>query len=514
MSRFVSAASLMAVLACVSAHAAPPNITYVVTRTDDPVPDGCRPRDCSLREAVTAAGGYPTHDIVQLGAGTYILKSTLVVHDSVSITGLGAATTRITTTAALNPALQIDESLPVWFQLHDLSLNAGGGYELRGRADSCITFDGVELPNPAGKVWVEYAYGCGTWISESHVAGMVAISGSIDVAITDSTFGKLTVLQTHAGNPTPYTTTLDNVTVDGAAYAASGLRIGSIGDVTIDDSTVQNTRYGLRIEEDTPSLLVNRLHYLSNSEPLEITRDALALIRDSDFVQNRALDGAEQPGALWVRGGQAIVQVERSTFDGNRGTADAGGAALVENGAALVFNQSTFSGNTVSAAAATDGARGGAVGYHGSAAQTILRLIGVTVVAPDFVAAGLDGTAIGGYGSVGQVQLRVYNSVIQGSCASGTVLDHAEGSILTGSGSCGFDAATNILHATKAQLALGALDHHGGATRTFLPAAASIARDAGTDYGCLGVASDQRGYARRSGTACDAGSVEIGSSAP
>jgi hypothetical protein len=94
------------------------------------------------------------------------------------------------------------------------------------------------------------------------------------------------------------------------------------------------------------------------------------------------------------------------------------------------------------------------------------------------------------------------------------VLDHAEGSIVTGNGSCGFDPATNILHATKVQLALGTLDDHGGPTRTFLPPATSIARDAGTDYGCLGVATDQRGYARRSGTACDAGSVEIGASAP
>ena len=490
-------APLVAACAALSAHAAPPSIPYVVTRTDDPVPDGCLPRDCSLREAVTAAGGYPTHDIVQLGEGIYILKSTLVVHDSVSIV-----------------ALQIDEGKPMWFELHDLSLNASGGYELRGLADSCITLDGVEMPNAVSKVWIEYAYGCGTSIRDSRAAGSVTISGAIDVAISDSTFGKLTVLQTHAGNPTPYTTTLERVTVDGAHYATAGLRIGSLGDVTIADTTVQNTRYGLRIEEDTPSLLVDRLHYVANSEPFEITGDALALISDSDFAQNIAIDGAEQPGALWVRGQDAIVQVERSTFDRNRGTADAGGAALVENGGALVFNQSTFSGNTISADAATSGARGGAVGYHGSTAQTILRLIGVTLVAPDFGPVGLSGTAIGGYASAGQVQLRVYNSVVQGTCAPGTVVDRAEGSVLTGSGDCGFDAASNLLHATKAQLALGTLADHGGLTRTFLPATTSFVRDAGTDYGCLGMSIDQRGYARRSGTACDAGSVEIGSSAP
>jgi hypothetical protein len=398
--------------------------------------------------------------------------------------------------------------------LHDLSLNASGGYELRGLADSCVTLDGVDLPNVSSKIWIEDAYGCGTWITDSHIAGSVTISGSIDAGITDSTFGKLTVLQTHPGNSTPYTATVERVTVDGAAYTGSGMRIGSIGDVTLTDVTVQNTRYGLRIEEDTPSLIVDRLHYLANREPLEIAGSALALIRDSDFSQNSAVDGAGQPGALWVRGEDAIVQVMGSTFDRNRGTSDAGGAALVENGGALVFNQSTFSGNTFSAGIAASGPRGGAVGYHGSSARTILRLIGVTLVGPTAYATGINGTAIGGYGTASQAQVRIYNSIVHGSCATGIDLDHVEGSISTGSNSCHFTSFTNHTGSTAAQLALGTLGDHGGPTRTFLPATSSLAIDAGTDYGCLMVATDQRGYARRNGTACDAGSVEVGSTAP
>lgn len=515
MSRFaVAFASILAGLACLPALAFPPNVTYIVTRFDDPAPDGCKPHDCSLREAVTDAGQHPTHDIVQLGAGTYILKSTLVAHHSVAIVGLGAANTRITTTAALQPALQIDEAVQMWFGLHDLSLNASGGYELRGRADSCITLDGVDLPNPSSKIWIEDAYGCDTVVTHSHIAGSFTVVGAVQANVSDSSFGKLTLLQTHAGNSTGYSSTIEHVIVDGAAYATAGLRIGSIGDVVLDDVTVQNTRYGLRIEEDTPSLLVDHLHYRGNREPVEIAGSALALFSDSEFTENTAIDGAAQPGALWVRGEDAIVQVQRSTFERNRGTSDAGGAALVENGAALVFNQSTFTGNTFSTATAATGPRGGAVGYHGSAAQTILRLIGVTLVAPDFMASGISGSAIGGHGSAAQVQLRVYNSIVQGSCANGLTLDHAEGSISTGDDSCLFDAATNHVHATAAQLALGALADHGGSTRTYLPANNSIAIDAGTPYGCFGATSDQRGYARRSGGECDAGSVEVGSAAP
>ncbi len=514
MPRITLVATVLAAVVAHGAHAAPPNVTYVVTRTDDPVPDGCRPTDCSLREAVTESGRYPTHDIVQLGTGTYILKSTLSVRNSMTITGVGAGSTRITTTAALYPALQIDEATPMWFGLRDLSLNASGGYELRGLANSCITLDGVDLPNAAAKVWIEDAYGCGTTIRATHVAGSVVVDGAIDVIVEDSTFGKLSIVQDHAGNPTPYTTSLERVTVDGATYASSSLRIDSLGDVELADVTVRDTRYGFVVAGDSPGVVVDRLTYTGNSEPVEISGDAAVLLRDSTFARNVALVGAAQPGALWVHGAGAIVGVDRSTFERNSGTADAGGAALVENGAALVITQSTFSGNTFSTAIAASGPRGGAVGYRGSPAQTILRLIGTTVVAPEVFATGINGSAIGGYGSAAQAQLRIYNSIVQGSCASGLVLDHAEGNVGTGDDRCHFDAAMNIVHATKAALALGTLGDHGGPTFTYLPAAGSIAIDAGTDYGCLSMPVDQRGYARRSGSACDAGAVEAGSAAP
>jgi hypothetical protein len=514
MSRLLHAVSLFAMFACVAAHAAPPNITYVVTRTDDPVPNGCVPGDCSLREAVTDAGRFPTHDTVQLAAGTYILKSTLVIRNSVAIVGLGAANTRITTTAALNPALQIDEATQMWVELRDLSLNASGGYELRGIASSCLTLDGVDLPNPDGKVWLEYGYGCDTLISDTHAAGSVSINGSISTTVADSSFGKLTLLQSHAGNGMPYTLDVERVVVDGAAYATGGMRIRSIGDVTVTDTTVQNTRYGLRIEEEPTSMLIDGLTYTNNREPVEVADGALVDIRRSEFVQNTGIDGDGMPGALWVHDADAIVWVEQSTFDRNRGTSDAGGAALVENGAALLFIESTFSQNTFSAAAAGNGARGAAVGYRASPDETILRLIGTTLVEASAYPIGVQGTLIGGTGVGSQVQLRVYNSIVQGSCMPGIVVDHAEGSIITGTGTCGFNDPSNITHATKASLALGTLADHGGPTRTYLPSTSSIAIDTGTEYGCLGSSVDQRGYARRAGVACDAGSVEVGASAP
>ena len=78
---------------------------FVVTRYDDPAPDGCLPADCSLREAVIAAEDSASR--VLLSAGTYVLtivdtgsgESTdgglEILGDVLEIAGLGAELTRI-----------------------------------------------------------------------------------------------------------------------------------------------------------------------------------------------------------------------------------------------------------------------------------------------------------------------------------------------------------------------------------------------------------------------------------
>src|SRR4051812_9253055 len=51
------------------AHAA----TFIVTRPDDPAPDGCALADCSLREAIIAANAAAGTDSVSLPSGIYLL---------------------------------------------------------------------------------------------------------------------------------------------------------------------------------------------------------------------------------------------------------------------------------------------------------------------------------------------------------------------------------------------------------------------------------------------------------
>ena len=44
--------------------------TYQPTRTDDPAPNGCKQKDCSLREAVIASNaGYPRPSTIPLRPG-------------------------------------------------------------------------------------------------------------------------------------------------------------------------------------------------------------------------------------------------------------------------------------------------------------------------------------------------------------------------------------------------------------------------------------------------------------
>jgi len=93
------AAILALTLAAPAAHGA----TFIVTRTDDPAPDGCLPNDCSLREAIRAANDSRGSDRIELPAGTFTLsfpatalgEVTLVATDNVQIVGRGAGATRI-----------------------------------------------------------------------------------------------------------------------------------------------------------------------------------------------------------------------------------------------------------------------------------------------------------------------------------------------------------------------------------------------------------------------------------
>ena len=65
---------VMAVVALAAVPASAAADEFVPTRFDDPAPNGCKPADCSLREAIKAANNHGGADRVSLSSGTYRME--------------------------------------------------------------------------------------------------------------------------------------------------------------------------------------------------------------------------------------------------------------------------------------------------------------------------------------------------------------------------------------------------------------------------------------------------------
>jgi len=69
-----SGACAIVVLLCLVLPATAAANTYEPTRKDDPVPNGCKPNNCSLREAISAANKDTDRDKVLLAKGRYLMQ--------------------------------------------------------------------------------------------------------------------------------------------------------------------------------------------------------------------------------------------------------------------------------------------------------------------------------------------------------------------------------------------------------------------------------------------------------
>src|SRR5215211_1198540 len=96
--------ALLALALCALVPAGAAAKTFKPTRLDDPVADGCKKNDCSLREAVIKANARPGPDVIRLKEGTYEIELAfgdapqadgLDVFSEIDIRGAGTAQTRI-----------------------------------------------------------------------------------------------------------------------------------------------------------------------------------------------------------------------------------------------------------------------------------------------------------------------------------------------------------------------------------------------------------------------------------
>ena len=154
--------SVLFVLSCIASvllfvmQGASAAATFTPTRFDDPLPNGCQPTDCSLREAVIAAENTAGPDAIVLGAGVYKLTRAastaepeflpsgqqnrtvgdLDIDDSVVISGAGSGRTFID--ALGTDGLPIDRI----FDLKSTNCPAG---------TPCVWITDLTLANGAGK---------------------------------------------------------------------------------------------------------------------------------------------------------------------------------------------------------------------------------------------------------------------------------------------------------------------------------------------------------------------------
>lgn len=170
-------------------------LDFVVTRYNDPFPDGCAPGDCSLREATIAANDSPGADRVLLSAGTYSLTrfgpddvgalGDLDLLDEVEIVGPAATMTRID--AAPLGSASTDPVLTVFLNatLRGLTIlgGANGGVRIAGgdlTMEECEVMNNDFQGNSAGIL----ATGGGTIVIRDSAiinngSGLDAVGGSV-----------------------------------------------------------------------------------------------------------------------------------------------------------------------------------------------------------------------------------------------------------------------------------------------------------------------------------------------
>lgn len=505
---------VLAALALAACSAGAQAETFVVTRLDDPLPDACAPGDCSLREAMDAAGAndpFAGTDEIVLAAGTYtpIRGALAQVRQKLHVRGAGSTATRIaiaeddvplfvagagaeltlTGLGLSSTSATVLAQSGAWAGLDDVVVESG---TVTDGGESAMEIRRSELRRTL------YAYGA-LLVEDSSIFNLYAMPaqvGAPDVTVRRSVVdGTL-----YPDPPLSSTVTLHEGTfaMEDSTITQSRLYLIGPAAASVRDSTI--TRSSVAIDDAAASLRLDGVRYLDNGGPVRTEVAATVTIVDSEFRDNATR-------AIYAAGG-ADWNVSGSSFVDNRVDGNAGGAIVLEDDTELRISNSTFSGNTFAASAAADGARGAAIGYrNGAGAHLIVRH--ATFVAPAAPPSGIVGTLIGGHGR--SVAVDLSNNILLGSCGMDSgVLANNSGNLEGPGDTCDLDTQEqqNRVGVSAAALGLGELGDHGGLTPTYLPADGSLAIDRAPAPQCL--ATDQRGYDRPHGAGCDVGAVEAG----
>jgi len=473
------------------AHAA----TFNVTREDDPVPDGCKVDDCSLREAVTDADQTSAKDTILLPAGVYLID--LNGNDTSDTGDLDISTDMDITGAPstidgqdLGRIMDIHSDANV--TLRDLTLrNAntsldtngslnGGALQVNGGS---LTLDTVTFDDNSTQTLGGAIYTIGEPIVDIDDCQFINNSGGSGAAIHAST--GITVRNTvFRGN---------NASNRGIVYLSGKTSDSFFGDVTFDQNLA--TGSGGAFLFLGRKLVIEGLIATGNQSSgaggvlfaSGTTHSKLVEITKALFDGNMAVDG----GAISYRGPVDTLVIQHSSFINNMASDD-GGALYLTGGDVLVSND-TFGGNQATG-------DGGAIYAY-------------TVALSLFHATFSEGSATRGSalyigGSSGNSSTELANNLIDGDCdiANTDTVTSLGGNVEGVGDSCEFNADNDLVSQSNVQLGLQALADNAGGTPTYKLTNASVARGQGEPTICDLVMIDQLFMPR--GSPCNSGADE------
>jgi len=422
--------------------------TFSVTRLDDPLPNGCQPSDCSLREAVIDANSNPGHDTINLRSGTMILERAgtgedasatgdLDVNDDTTILGSGA---------------EVDA------QGIDRVFDIGSD-----KLDEAIT---VEIRNL------------------TVLGGITGIGDDgAGIRVGDSS-GTMLILRNSVVR--------NNMSGDDGGGVATCCGSGAeITDVVVRNNLTSLAGGGLFHCCSSASYTLTRAQILDNAA-LEDGGGAFfccvstATLTDVAISDNYAGD---QGGGLYhcCNGSEHQMNLSGATIDGNTAETEGGGFYNCCAGTTLMITNVTISGNTAKS-------KGG--GYHNEHSEGALtRFTNLTI-------AGNTAPMGAGIYNGEDDNVTIINTIVaanaNGADCAGKAVDLL-GNNLDGDGSCAGGNGTDPL--------LSPLADNGGFSETHALTGGSPATDAGDDAQCP--ATDQRGVARPQGAHCDIGAFEL-----
>ncbi|HKY61868.1 MAG TPA: choice-of-anchor Q domain-containing protein [bacterium] len=532
----------VSVLVGTACLASPPlhAITFTPNVFDDPTPvaapNGCtgagsNPTRCSLREAALSANANPGADVIELGTGTYTLSIPEAGNPEsgdldfsegspygIAIQGQGPANTKILAAAGLNERILQVTGPDVSMTLQGLTLEGGNspgdGGALFSDTGATVDADPVNILN-CDFIGNKAAGDGGAVIIDGTNPTVVIDGGLYDNnESTGSNAGAIAL--SHGANISPLDLVKNVILTNNRAVngQAGAIRHGAPNGVSF--SNIQ----AMGNQAETGGAI-----YVSNGA------GGIAFeLLDSVISENVASTG--DGGGIRGSGG-GFFKIVNSTFSGNQAPAN-GGGAFINNGSGLQILGSAFNGNSAG--------NGGGL-YHQGSGGTLKEITNSTfsgneagvdggglmilrsefgfslnnVTVADNSAAGLGGGVFGN-----PVLLR--NSIFTANSSSGSS-DDCSGINITSDGynifgspnnaDCepdGFPIGNNPDDIVGDPL-IGPLADNGGPTQTHNLLAGSPAIDGGNPGGCLDgsgavLTTDQRGFLRPSGSACDIGSVE------